>query len=109
MHPPPPPSLPTMHTPARQKLTDFEPLVQVMEHQLIDEASSFWDDNFPGLVRERQVGVFTHVLSVVFVRGAFLYGLSEASTHGRCIIDNNNEVTYVTVGINGHYCCSLTP
>lgn len=66
-----------------------------MERQLIDENSTFWDDHFPGLARERQTGVFTHVLSVVFVRGAFLYGLAEAATHGRCILENNNEVCMV--------------
>lgn len=75
-----------------------QPAVQVMERQLVDEGSPFWDDHFPGLVRERQAGAFTHVLSVVFVRGAFLYGVSEASTHGRCIMDNNNEVFFIWRG-----------
>lgn len=56
---------------------------QVMEMQLIDEDSTFWEDNFPNLVRERQSGAFTHVLSVIFCRGAFLWGLAEAATHGR--------------------------
>lgn len=70
----------------------FLVVVQVMERQLTDEKSSFWGDNFPGMVRERQAGVFSHVLSVIFVRGAYLYGLAEAATHGRSIIENNNEV-----------------
>lgn len=75
-------------------LPTFLPLHQAMERQLIDDKSPFWDDHFPGMVRERQAGVFTHVLSVIFVRGAFLFGLAEASTHGRSIIDNNTEVPY---------------
>ena len=54
-----------------------------MELQLIDEDSTFWEDNFPNLERERQVGAFSHVLSVVFARGAYLWGLAEAATHGR--------------------------
>lgn len=70
----------------------FLVVTQVMERQLTDEKSSFWGDNFPGLVRERQASVFSHVLSVIFVRGAYLYGLAEAATHGRSIIENNNEV-----------------
>lgn len=62
-----------------------------MEVQLIDEESSFWENHFPNLVRERQAGIFTHVLSIVFVRGAFLYGVAEAATHGQSIIRNNDE------------------
>lgn len=54
-----------------------------MELQLIDEDSTFWGDNFPNLERERQAGAFTHVLSVVFARGSYLWGLAEAVTHGR--------------------------
>ncbi|CAN0036170.1 unnamed protein product [Pylaiella littoralis] len=80
--PPPPPP------PLRVRV---QALPKVMEMQLIDEDSTFWDDNFPNLVRERQSGAFTHVLSVVFSRGAFLWGLAEAETHGRSIIENNNE------------------
>eukprot|EP00904_Undaria_pinnatifida_P008108 jgi/Undpi1/4427/HiC_scaffold_17.g07781.m1 len=64
-----------------------------MERQLIDEETTFWDDNFPGLIRERRAGAFTHVLSVIFVRGAYLYGLAEAVTHGRSIIQNNRGWT----------------
>lgn len=67
--------------------------IQAMERQLIDEETTFWDDNFPGLIRERRAGAFTHVLSVIFVRGAYLYGLAEAVTHGRSIIQNNSEDT----------------
>eukprot|EP00903_Cladosiphon_okamuranus_P009874 g9380.t1 len=70
-------------------------LPKVMERQLIDEDSTFWGSNFPNLTRERQVGAFTHVLSVVFTRGAYLWGLAEAATHGRSIIENNNEDTAV--------------
>lgn len=66
-----------------------------MERQLVDEESSFWDNNFPGLIRERREGIFTHVLSVIFVRGAFLYNLASASTYGRCIIENNREYSAV--------------
>ncbi|CAM9507389.1 unnamed protein product [Ectocarpus fasciculatus] len=58
-------------------------LPKVMEMQLIDEETTFWDDNFPNLSRERQAGAFTHVLSLIFARGAFLWGLAEAATHGR--------------------------
>lgn len=54
-----------------------------MELQLIDESSTFWEDNFSNLARERQAGAFTHVLSVVFAQGAYLWGLAEAATHGR--------------------------
>lgn len=67
-----------------------------MELQLIDEASTFWQDNFPNLERERQVGAFTHVLSVVFARGVYLWGLAEAATHGRrcvrvCVCERERE------------------
>ncbi|CAM9278435.1 unnamed protein product, partial [Hapterophycus canaliculatus] len=44
-------------------------LPKVMEMQLIDEDTTFWDDNFPNLSRERQAGAFTHVLSVIFAGG----------------------------------------
>ncbi|CAM9301998.1 unnamed protein product, partial [Ectocarpus sp. 13 AM-2016] len=83
--PPPPPPL----------CVRVQALPKAMEMQLIDEDTTFWDDNFPNLSRERQAGAFTHVLSLVFARGAFLWGLAEAATHGRSIIDNNNEDTAV--------------
>ncbi|CAM9236213.1 unnamed protein product [Ectocarpus sp. 6 AP-2014] len=83
--PPPPPPL----------CVRVQALPKVMEMQLIDEETTFWDDNFPNLSRERQAGAFTHVLSLVFARGAFLWGLAQAATHGRSIIDNNNENTAV--------------
>lgn len=82
------------HDPIQQSLRTRYPC-KAMELQLIDEDSTFWGDTFPGLVRERQAGLFTHVLSIVFVRGAYLYGLSEAATHGRAIIENNNEASPV--------------
>lgn len=91
----PPPAaaaLPFVSAVANHPLSMARPLnSQVMERQLVDEDSTFWADHFPGLVRERQAGAFTHVLSVVFVRGAFLFGIAEAATHGRSIIENNNE------------------
>ncbi|CAN0263254.1 unnamed protein product, partial [Laminaria digitata] len=87
--PPPPlfnqPTNQPTHPETKQKTS------QAMERQLIDEDTDFWEENFPGLVRERQAGAFTHVLSVIFVRGAYLYGVAEAATHGRSIIQNNNE------------------
>ncbi|CAM9783801.1 unnamed protein product [Scytosiphon promiscuus] len=82
-------------TPIPTLCVRVQALPKVMELQLIDEDTTFWDDNFPNLSRERQAGAFTHVLSVVFARGAFLWGLAEAATHGRSIIDNNNEDTAV--------------
>lgn len=71
--------------------------IKVMERQLIDEESTFWDEHFLGMTRERQALLFTHVLSVVFVRGAYLFGLTEASNHGRCILANNKEVVCMNI------------
>ena len=76
-----------------------------MERQLLDEKSTFWDEHFMGMARERQASLFTHVLSVVFVRGAFLFGLTGASNHGRCILDNNVEVRCTYVGMRLREVC----
>ncbi|CAM9369314.1 unnamed protein product [Choristocarpus tenellus] len=68
---------------------------KVMEEDLVQDVSPSWV-HFLGMTRERQVGNFAYVLSIVYVRGAYLFGLSEASAHVGLLINGNQNRSAVS-------------
>ncbi|CAM9718085.1 unnamed protein product [Discosporangium mesarthrocarpum] len=70
-------------------------LPKVMEERLVEEDSASWG-HFQGMERERQAGRFSHVMSLVYVRGTTLFGLSEASAHVGMLIEGNQDQSAVS-------------